>query len=183
MSFLFSRYNSSWTLDAGYCSNAASFDDDISQWNVSRVTNMNAMFHSASAFNQDLSQWEVSRVTTFESMFEGASSFSQSLCWDIPDDATTTSMFLDANIGASAKAFNTTTLRTAVTAWCNNSATAAANYGDISAWCTGGVEDMSNLFGDIYVEVEDSWQAAYCSTRGTFNDNISSWDVSRVYVL
>ena len=39
-----------------------SFNDDISNWDVSNVTNMNYMFKNARAFNQDISSWDVSNV-------------------------------------------------------------------------------------------------------------------------
>jgi surface protein len=38
------------------------FNGDISNWNVSNVTNMYAMF-AFSSFNQDISKWDVSNVT------------------------------------------------------------------------------------------------------------------------
>ena len=41
-----------------------SFNQDISSWNVSSVTNMAAMFRKASSFNQDLSGWCVSLITS-----------------------------------------------------------------------------------------------------------------------
>ena len=37
-------------------------DQDISSWDVSKVTNMSGMFEH-SIFNQDLSGWDVSKVT------------------------------------------------------------------------------------------------------------------------
>ena len=39
------------------------FNQDLSKWDVSAVTNMGNMFSYASAFNQDLSKWDVSAVT------------------------------------------------------------------------------------------------------------------------
>ena len=40
-----------------------SFDQDISNWDVSNVMNMRSMFTGATAFNQDISDWNVSSVT------------------------------------------------------------------------------------------------------------------------
>jgi surface protein len=104
-------------------------------------------------------------------MFSGASSFDRSLCWDLPAGATREGMFL--NSPGSAQAFATSSLRTAVTAWCRNgSATAAATYGGIANWCTGGVEDMSELF---YAD------GAYCGANSSrFNEDLSRWNTSRV---
>ena len=59
---------------------AHAFNQDLSKWDVSRVANMGAMFAGASAFNQDLSKWDVSRVTDMQWMFAYAESFQQTLC-------------------------------------------------------------------------------------------------------
>jgi surface protein len=49
----------------------AEFNGDISQWDVSSVTDMYWMF-AGSQFNGDLSQWNVSSVTDMYCMFNGA---------------------------------------------------------------------------------------------------------------
>ena len=51
---------------------ATVFNQDISGWNVSRVTDMSYMFSSATVFNQDISGWNVSRVTDMSYMFSTA---------------------------------------------------------------------------------------------------------------
>ena len=38
------------------------FNQDISSWDVSNVTNMGWMFSGNNQFNQDLSSWDVSKV-------------------------------------------------------------------------------------------------------------------------
>jgi len=49
---------------------STSFNDpDISNWDVSSVTNMNSMFNNAQIFNQPLSNWDVSSVTNMSNMF------------------------------------------------------------------------------------------------------------------
>ena len=52
---------------------------DISQWDVSSVTNMSSLFafYGARSFNQPLNNWNVSNVTTMNDMFLGATSFNQ----------------------------------------------------------------------------------------------------------
>ena len=39
-----------------------SFNQDVSGWDVSNVTNMIYMFGGCESFNQDLSKWNVSKV-------------------------------------------------------------------------------------------------------------------------
>ena len=58
---------------------------DISLWDVSSVTTMNAAFRGASSFNQDLSLWDISSVNTMENMFFQAAQFNQNLCLWGPD--------------------------------------------------------------------------------------------------
>ena len=62
----------------------SSFNQDISSWDVSNVTDMSYMF-SGSSFNQDISSWDVSNVTDMRSMFFG-SSFNQDISsWVVPN--------------------------------------------------------------------------------------------------
>ena len=42
---------------------ASSFNQDLSEWDVSNVVNIKNAFCSASSFNQDVSGWDVSNVT------------------------------------------------------------------------------------------------------------------------
>jgi surface protein len=58
---------------------ASSFNQNISNWNVSNVTNMSAMFAIAKAFNQNISNWNVSNVTNMSGMFASAEAFNQNL--------------------------------------------------------------------------------------------------------
>jgi surface protein len=45
------------------------FNQDISNWDVSNVTNMECIFSNAKLFNQDISNWNVSKVTNMEFLF------------------------------------------------------------------------------------------------------------------
>ena len=61
-----------------YCNTAAaSFNDDITAWDTSGVTDMKYMFKGASAFDQDLSGWSVAKVTSMYATFNGAAAFDQ----------------------------------------------------------------------------------------------------------
>jgi surface protein len=60
-----------------------SFNQDISGWNVSEVTDMNAMFLST-PFNYPLSGWNVSKVIDMSNMFYSAIDFNQDIGnWNI----------------------------------------------------------------------------------------------------
>ena len=54
---------------------ATSFNQDISGWNVSNITNAQSLFSGATAFNRNISAWNVSNITTMNSMFRDAISF------------------------------------------------------------------------------------------------------------
>jgi surface protein len=49
--------------------NSTSFNQDLSNWDVSSVANMRYMFYRADSFDQDISDWDVSSVTDMGSMF------------------------------------------------------------------------------------------------------------------
>ena len=54
------------------------FNQDISNWDVSNVTDMSYMFYE-SFFNQDRSAWDVSNVDNMNYVFYSATSFNQDL--------------------------------------------------------------------------------------------------------
>jgi surface protein len=56
------------------------FNQDISSWDVSSVSNMEAMFYGATSFNQDISNWDISSVIYMGGMLYEATSFNQDLC-------------------------------------------------------------------------------------------------------
>ena len=95
------------------------FNDDISNWDVSSITNMFRMFHSASSFNQDIGSWNVSSVTNLSKMFVYASAFNQDIGdWDVSSVNNMYRMFDRAS------SFNQ----------------------DIGAWDVSSVTDMSIMF-------------------------------------
>ena len=55
------------------------FDQDLSEWNVIKVTDMSFMFYRVSAVNQDLSKRNVAEVINLDMMFNEATSFKQIL--------------------------------------------------------------------------------------------------------
>jgi len=86
-------YWSNLPSDYGY-----SFNEDVSAWDVSSVTDMIGMFYYSSDFNQDISAWETSKVKTMANMFKYASSFNSNIeAWDVSRVKSMSSMFQDAD--------------------------------------------------------------------------------------
>ena len=56
----------------------SNFNGDVTNWNVSGVTNMMEMF-GTTPFNQDIGNWDVSNVTNMTYMFSVATLFNQDL--------------------------------------------------------------------------------------------------------
>ena len=101
--------------------NPSSFNEDISHWDTSDVTNMRSMFDDAFAFNQPIGNWNTSSVTDMSSMFSNAISFDQPIgAWDTSNVTDMSWMF------AVARAFNQTT----------------------GAWDTSNVTNMRSMFDD-----------------------------------
>ena len=55
------------TTDISQMFSDSPFNGDISNWDMSNVTDMGGMFENSSSFNQDLSSWDVSNVTSCNS--------------------------------------------------------------------------------------------------------------------
>ncbi len=63
---------------------SSNFNQNISHWDVSNVTDMRVMFYYNTSFNQDIGNWNVSEVTDMGDMLANASSFNQDLSsWDV----------------------------------------------------------------------------------------------------
>merc|ERR1712157_464948 len=55
------------------------FNEDLSRWQTGNVTDMSGMFCNASSFNSDLSQWKTGNVWNMSWMFCNARSFTSDL--------------------------------------------------------------------------------------------------------
>lgn len=106
------------------------FNEDISTWDVSSVTDMNHMFSGARSFDQDIGAWDVSSVEDMSSMFYEAVSFNQDIGdWDVSSVTDMRAMF-----------------------WVSSLDSPSFNQ-DIGAWDVSSVTDMSSMFGSAPLNV------------------------------
>ncbi len=119
------------------------FNDNISGWDVSKVTKMDSMFYGASAFNQDISGWDVGSVKSITGMF-ASSAFNQNISgWNLGSVTSMMGMFYKAS------AFNQD-----ISGWNVGNVTAmgimfnaaSAFNQDISGWNVSKVTDMAGMF-------------------------------------
>jgi len=163
--------------------NASVFNQDISGWDTSKVTNMNSMFMLAVKFNNgDLSTGagskplglNTSNVTNFSNMFLNARAFNQSVAsFDVSKATDVSGMFDSAsglgkfNNGLSSGqtgnlnfTFNPSSLLSFASMFRNQT---GFNQ-NISNWSTSSVTSMRSMF----------------SGASSFNQDISNWDTSKV---
>lgn len=134
-----------------------SFTGNVSEWDVSNVTDMGNMFGSTN-FNGDLSKWDVSNVTNMDSMFEFSLFNGDISNWDVSNVTDMSYMFMESQ-------FN----------------------GDISKWNVSNVEEMTCMFyksqfnGDISKwDVSNVINMKRMFMESEFNNDITKWDVSNV---
>jgi len=126
---------------------AAEIYDDISDWDVSGITDMNGLFSGDELFNGDLSKWDVSGVETMANMFSGAKAFNSDLSkWDVSNVESMFGMFNNAD------SFNSDISRWDVSAVTNmafmfyNGDSSSAFNQDISNWDVSSVQTMAYMF-------------------------------------
>jgi surface protein len=180
------------------------FNQPLDNWNVSNVTNMGSMFRSSISFNQPLDNWDVSQVTSMDFMFESASSFNQDLSeWCVeqipvePQNFAANSTLQNnffPNWGADCKNTNPdfNIAPNGVTCLCPE-----ADFGDTGTLTINGETKIFTKRSRAQLDVlignndQDPQIAQTCSTgiadmsslflnKSSFNQNISSWDVSNV---
>ena len=138
------------------------FNEDISNWDVSNVKNMRSMFSGAKAFNQPIGNWDVSKVTNMYEMFYRAKAFNQPIGnWDVSNVKSMREMFYTAI------SFNQpigTWDVSKVTNMHGMFSGAIAFNQPIGNWDVGNVKNMRSMF----------------SGAEAFNQPIGNWDVSNV---
>ena len=76
----------------------SAFDGDLSNWDVSSMTNLGYMFNRAYSFNGDISGWDVSKVQSMTYMFAEAGPFNADISgWDVSSVTNMAYMFYDTD--------------------------------------------------------------------------------------
>ena len=133
------------------------FCDDVSQWDVSSVVTMKAMFQDAPQFQSDVSHWQVTRVTDFSHMFHGATLFDGDVStWDVGYSYSSDHGNLRRSESESMAlaAINMESMFESATAF----------DGDLTRWETGTVVNMQSMFRNAV----------------TFDCNLRHWDTAAV---
>jgi len=157
----YNNYGSPYTTEA-QINRVELFNQDISAWDTSNVTNMSYMFYGATAFNQDINGWDTSNVTKMTFMFDRAKTFNQDIGrWNTSNVTNMYSMF------DSASSFNQ----------------------DIGTWDTSKVTNMAHMFANVSSFNQDigTWDTSNVTRMDlmffhsiAFNKDIGGWDTSKV---
>ena len=176
--------------DMSYLFSGMNFNDDISNWDVSNVTNMNNMFVNASSFNQDLDSWDVSSVTNMGDMFFQATSFNGDIgSWDVSSVTEMYAMFGATSFNQDIGSWNVSNVTSMQSMFAN---TASFNQ-DLSAWDVSSVTNMAQMFriasafnnggaaGIGAWDVDSVTNMGYMfNSAVAFNQNIGAWGVGSV---
>lgn len=132
-----SNWDVSNVTNMAFMFNLTTANPDVSKWDVSNVTTMVRMFNNATNANPDVSNWDVSSVTDMEFMFSQASSANPDVSnWDVSKVTNMRRMFNQANV---------------------------ANP-NVTIWNTSSVTNMERMFSQAPVA----------------NPNVTNWNVSNV---
>jgi surface protein len=176
---------------------ALEFNKNIGSWNTSNVTNMQAMFYAAVLFNQNISSWNVTKVVT-KPNFSTSSALDNSPTYipywsGIGLDAngvtvkstlpslSSSPTFIQANLRGTLEWFAVVnqSSKTYITNYANGE-TAGINYFTPSGQTPAVTTPV--LFNNIVTTFMTDMSSLFDSAS-TFNDNISSWDTSKVTTM
>ena len=110
---------------------------------------MRMMFEGADSFNQDISDWNVSIVTRMNNMFGDAVALSDSNKGMIEASFSSNSNWSYDWSGLLPVPINDTNFQTAVDLWFDDEVRATATYGHISDW---NVSAVTNMFGAFEID-------------------------------
>lgn len=190
------------------CAIRASFDGDISLWDVSNVTDMSGLFMGSkfngdiaawdvsnvkslvetfmySSFNGDISKWDVSNVEYMEWTFDGSLGFGDDISeWNVSKVKSFASAFNDAHeFDCDLGNWDVSGAVLMGLAFFGS----RRSVGDIGKWDVSNVRDFSSMFawsnfdGDISKWNVSNAEDMHCMFCGSaFKGDISGWNVGKV---
>jgi surface protein len=165
---------------------ARTFNQDISNWDTSKVTSMAKMFESTGMFNQPIGAWDTSNVTDMSYMFFTANKFDQPIgAWDTSNVTDMTYMFSKTLFNQPIGGWDTSN----VTAMPGMFSNAVQFNQSIGAWDTSKVTNMNYMFWNVplFNQPIGAWDtskvtdmASMFERTAIFNQPIGDWDTSKV---
>jgi len=155
---------------------ATAFNQDISNWDVGMVGNMQSMFFGATAFNKPIGGWNVGKVMSMKSMFKDAIAFNQDISgWDVSSVQDMSSMFKDArnfnrNLSNWQRPAIAPVLASSLGTVVNMESmfeNALTFNQDISGWNVSAVTNMSSMFKNAVSFSEDISKWIFKATPGS----------------
>lgn len=141
------------------------FNIDISDWDVSNVSDFSYMFYKCENFNQPLSKWKTTSASNMKGMFQNASAFDQYInTWSVGGVYDMSYMFNSAySFKQSLSMWNVSNVSNFEWMFSDN----VPFNGDVTTWDTSSATNMSNMFNYAYAFDRDisHWNV----------DNVTSW--------
>jgi surface protein len=177
------------------------FNQNIGGWNVSKATNMASMFLNATSFNNggssDIQNWSAPLCTSFSQMFSSATSFNQPLTNLVNTSGVAScslslmfrnTSFFNQNIGGwnTSNVTNMTSMFYGAIAFNNGGSNTIQNWSAPICTTFAYMFYLDTAFNQPIPNLVNTSGVAGCTLNNmfqqasSFNQNIGSWDVSKV---
>jgi surface protein len=157
---------------------AESFNQDISSWTTTSVLNMESMFYNSKMFNKNISSWDTSNVTDMNSMFQGASEFNQPLI-STPGQWNTSNVLKMNNMFYGASKFNQN-----LNSWdVSKVETISGMFCTALLFNNGSPSGVSNNFTWILPALTGTGLSSTFYSAVSFNGNLNTWITTNVTSL
>ena len=144
--------------------------DDVTKVVPSLVTDMNKLFENNTTFNQDISTWDVSNVTDMKYMFFGSLFYQDISSWDVSNVTNMSYMFSISFFNLDISSWDVSN----VTDMKYMFSLSFDNFNqDISSWDVSKVKDMEGMFryANVFNQDISSWNVDNVTNCTSFRDN------------